>query len=124
MANKFAKSMADIIKTYTKDVEEGLVKSKQKAARAGAKELRESPKTPVRPYGKRKGQYKKGWTSTKRGTAYVIRNKTDYQLTHLLEKGHALRQGGRAKAYVHIKPVEEKVIKQYEDGVVKIIQGS
>lgn len=116
--------IAQQLKTYTKDVEEGLEREKQKAARAGAKELRESPLTPVRKYGARKGQYKKGWTSTKRGTSYVIRNRTDPSLTHLLEKGHALRQGGRAKAYPHIKPVEEKVIKAYYDGTVKVIQGS
>jgi len=116
--------IAQQLKRYTKNVEEGLEKEKQKAARAGAKELRESPLTPVRKYGARKGQYKRGWTSTKRGTAYIIRNKTDWQLTHLLEKGHALRQGGRAKPYVHIKPVEEKVIKAYYDGTVKVIKGS
>ena len=81
------KELTEIIKMYTQDIEEGLEKEKQKAARAGAKELRETS-----PVGRR-GRYAKGWTSTKRGTAYIIRNKTDYQLTHLLEKGHALWQG-------------------------------
>src|SRR5690625_4832211 len=114
--NNLPKEMSEILKMYTKDMEQSLEKEKQKAARAGAKELRESTLTPVRKYGARKGRYKRGWTSMKRGTAYIIRNKTDWQLTHLLEKGHALRQGGRAKAYPHIKPVEEKVIKAYYDG--------
>lgn len=118
------KEMAEIIKMYTKDMENGLENEKRKAARAGAKELRESSKTP-RSVGKsRSGRYAKGWTSTKRGTKYVIRNRTDWQLTHLLEKGHALTQGGRARAFPHIKPVEEKVIKAYYDGTVKVIQGS
>lgn len=109
--------MTEILKMYTKDMEQGLEKEKQKAARAGAKELRETS-----PVGRR-GRYAKGWTSTKRGTAYIIRNKTDYQLTHLLEKGHALWQGGRSPAIPHIKPVEEEVIKKYTDGVVKVIRG-
>ena len=38
-------------------------------------------------------------------------------LPHLLEKGHALRQGGRTGAYVHIKPVEETIKEQMETEV-------
>lgn len=111
------KELTDIMKLYTQDVEQGLEKEKQKVAREGAKKLRETS-----PVGYR-GRYAKGWTSTKRGSSHIIRNKTDYQLTHLLEKGHALWQGGRSPAIPHIKPVEEEVIKKYTDGVVKVIRG-
>lgn len=64
------------------------------------------------------GKYAKGWRVKAEGGGaghlYIIHNATDYQLTHLLEKGHALRQGGRSRAIVHIKPVEQDAIKDFE----------
>src|SRR5690625_2098274 len=110
------KEIADILAQFSSEVEEGMEKTKGKVARKGAKTLREtSPK--------KTGGYAKGWTATKRGTSYIIRNRTSYQITHLLEKGHAKVGGGRVAPRVHIAPVEEQVIKEYEDGVVKVIEG-
>ena len=58
------------------------------------------------------GDYAKKWTYKKVGKAYVIYNKK-YQLTHLLEKGHVKAGGGRVAARVHIKPVEEEVVRDF-----------
>lgn len=75
-------------------------------ARETAGELRKtSPKAT--------GRYAKGWkmrTSFENGTSArcTVFNATDYQLTHLLEKGHAKRGGGRVAAIPHIAPAEEK----------------
>jgi|SRR5690625_1609644 len=108
------------LQEYNEEIERNVDKSKRKVAQEGAKELRST--STVNPYGSRSGKYRKGWTATKVGTAYVIRNRTDYQLTHLLEKGHALRQGGRSPAIPHIYPVEQSVIKKYLEDVKKVIK--
>lgn len=63
---------------------------------------------------KRTGAYARGWTKKKfmkRGINTVIVHNKEYQLTHLLENGHIVRNKygtyGRAPAIKHIKPVEE-----------------
>jgi len=70
------------------------------------------------------GDYAKGWRVKKVGQNYVIHNATDYQLTHLLEKGHALRNGGRTQAQPHIKPVEQRAIRDFEELVRQAVQGN
>lgn len=74
---------------------------------------------------RRSGQYAGDWTRkmayentrTKRNTVY---NKGHYQLTHLLENGHAKRGGGRVGARVHIEPVEQKAIETLEQRIREV----
>ena len=59
------------------------------------------------------GAYKKSWAvKTVRENAnameVVVYSRNRYQLAHLLEFGHALRQGGRTRAFPHIAPAEER----------------
>lgn len=73
-----------------------------------AKMLRES--SPVNPKGKHSGRYAKGWvyergkrTQNFRCTG-VVRNKSDPQLTHILEYGHPLVRDGKVVGHVEPKP--------------------
>ena len=58
------------------------------------------------------GSYSKGWAVKREGEMdVIIHNRTDYQLTHLLENGHVIRNKkgtyGRTNGIKHIAPVEE-----------------
>lgn len=107
---------------YVEDIEEGVKETTDSISKEAVKEIKQ--KSPRR-QGTRKNPYYKGWTKKKesKGRRYTtkIYNKTNYQLTHLLENGHATRNGGRTKAQPHIKPVEEKYNKLYEQEIKKVI---
>ena len=85
-------------------------------AKEGSKKLRAtSPKGS----GSRKGHYADGWSVTyeRKGNgkfAFIVHNRKKPGLTHLLERGHQLWQGGRARAIPHIKPVEEWCNEEFE----------
>lgn len=56
------------------------------------------------------GDYQRGWAVRRHQEGkikgYIVYNKDQYMLTHLLEKGHAKKNGGRVRAIPHIRPVE------------------
>ena len=100
------------------DVMKGCVK---KAGNTVKKETQEN--APVK-----SGKYGKSWAVKRQREIshmleVVVHSKDRYQLTHLLEKGHAKRGGGRVKAFPHIGPAEEKGIRELEDGIRRGLGG-
>ena len=76
---------------------------------------------------KNTGDYAKSWAVKKvRESSHtlelVVHSKNRYQLTHLLEFGHCLRNGGRTRAMPHIAPAEEKGIEQLEKQIERSIR--
>ena len=76
---------------------------------------------------KNTGDYAKSWAVKKvrespHTLELVVHSKNRYQLTHLLEFGHCLRNGGRTRAIPHIAPAEEKGIEQLEKQIERSIR--
>lgn len=77
---------------------------------------------------KKSGKYKKSFTVTKQketaaSLTVIVHSKNRYQLTHLLEKGHAKRGGGRVEGIPHIGPAEEKGIRQLTGEIERGLSG-
>ena len=73
------------------------------------------------------GTYKKSWTVKKTAESatkleITVHSKNRYQLAHLLEHGHAKRNGGRTKAIPHIAPAEELGAEQLEQDIERMIR--
>lgn len=89
---------ADMTADAMKDAVDKAAKTVKKEIQAGA------PKDT--------GAYKKSWRiKTTKNKSHDVKKTVysakKYRLTHLLEHGHALRNGGRARAFPHIEPAAE-----------------
>lgn len=122
---EIAKTIARELNTYTREVADGV----KAAVDTTSKELLENTRAdaPVRT-----GDYKKAMRVKtlhesdyeKRNRWYVDPKTGEYRLSHLLEKGHAKRNGGRVKAYPHIAKNEEKAKVAFEERVKEVIRNA
>lgn len=117
MSNDLTSEIVKRLTQYTNEVKEEVEVAQEEVMKAAVVKL----KSLTHP--KLTGDYAKGWRLKKVGNQAVIHNKTNYQLTHLLEHGHAKDGGsGRVDPITHIKPVEKEVIKEFTDRVEEAIR--
>lgn len=101
----FAETVQAYLAKYSAGATEVLEEAIKEVSKESVKKLKStSPK--------RKGKYGKSWaqkaeTGRLKVGAVVYAKAPEYRLTHLLEKGHAKRGGGRVDARVHIEPVND-----------------
>lgn len=111
-----AAAIADALEEFQEETMQDVKTSVEDAAEFCVREIKEnSPELT--------GDYAKGW---RKKTAYEsatdirvdVYNKTDYQLTHLLEDGHAKVSGGTVSGIPHIGPAAEKAGEKLEKNVL------
>ena len=73
------------------------------------------------------GKYKKSWRISTTGESAnkldIVVHSERYWQPHLLEHGHATRNGGRVSARPHIAPAEKKAVEQLEKDIQAALGG-
>lgn len=115
--------LSDVIMEGIEEYKDLSTDAMKEAVERTAKDVKKEiqSKAPVRT-----GKYKKSWKVTKTDenaeklvmTVHAGR----YQLTHLLEHGHAKRGGGRVAAIPHIAPAEADGVKELEDEITDALE--
>jgi len=106
--NSVALQMNQILDRYSKEVEQVTSAAIDKTSKESVQKLKNtSPK--------KTGKYARSWTrkreTDRNGLVTVTVHNKRYQVTHLLENGHVIRNAkgtyGRTNGIKHIAPVEE-----------------
>lgn len=115
-----ADTVMECLNDYADVSTEGMKKAVCKAGNTVKKEI--SANAP-----KDTGAYAKSWAvkNTKENAHLLevtVYSKNRYQLAHLLEHGHAKRNGGRAVGKSHIAPAEQTGIEQLEHEIERSLK--
>lgn len=126
-----AKTINEELQALGVEVNEEMQEVFDEVGKEAVKKLKAT--SPKNPKGSQSGRYARGWIyeKGKRAKNYkgsgVVRNKTDPQLTHLLEYGHPLVRNGKVvgnvEAKEHIRPVADWCADEIEKKLSKKIGG-
>ena len=116
--------LANVINEGLKEYADLATEEVKGAVRKSAKAVKDqiNGSAPVRT-----GRYAKSWkvkttAESANGLEQTVYSPSRYMLSHLLEKGHAKRGGGRVRAIPHIAPAEEMGIEMFEGLIEKALK--
>lgn len=123
--DKFVAALSKELSSYSEEITEGI----KKAVDIVGKETNAEIKKHIT-FNQITGDYVKSFRvkkvheskNKKLKTWYVANG--NHRLTHLLENGHALWQGGRTEAYPHIKYGEELARKRMDELSMEVINNA
>jgi len=122
--NGLADAIIGAMLEYTEEVEEAIPGIVDSTADAMVREIRAAAP-------KRTGKYAKGWTvrplgertRSREGYAKLVCNPKRYSIAHLVEYGHAKRNGGRVSGKPHIRPACDKLLPEFERKIEEAVKG-
>ena len=119
--DELADAVAEQLEEYNKLSAEVVKKAVTKAGNSVKKDI--GANAPVKT-----GKYAKSWRTKKTKETsteleVTVYSPTRYMLAHLLEHGHAKRNGGRVRAIPHIAPAEEAAEEQLMADIERGLKG-
>lgn len=114
-------AVTEALESYRQNVTDGLKREIKTVAKECKRDIQENSPEQT-------GSYRKGWRDkvayeSDEDIRIIVRNRTDYQLTHLLEHGHAKVNGGRVEGKPHIGPAEQRSEKKLLKRVKVVVKG-
>lgn len=117
------REVQSILDQYALQINDAVKEAVTDVAKESVKKLKKT--SPKRKGG---GEYAKGWkyeveSGKITSSATVYGGKKTYPLAHLLENGHLMRNGKRGGQRIHIKPVEDWAVEEFERKIKELVEG-
>ena len=124
MSSDLQKAVETVLQEYEESMTETVQRVTNELAKDGLSKVKAA--SPVSGKSPKSSAYRSGWSkkviTNRLGASAIIYNGKYPGLVHLLEKGHALRNGGRSRAQPHVAPVQEWMSNELQKRIEEAIQ--